>query len=135
EVDGSPLYRMEPVGAGARWFNGPNIWHLLSTTEYGTVDIKRYYDLSSGFLGYARGFGGLLDSYNSRIFDLMAARYVVDIRPITAIDPAVNPDKFKLVYSDFWNVYENVDVLPRAFFAPHAEIAATAADFSRRLKD
>ena len=66
------------------------------------------------------------ENLSSRLLDLLTVRYVATEGEIPNAD-------YELVYDGEIRIYENIDVLPRAFALPNAELAAEA-DLTERLR-
>jgi len=70
----------------------------------------------------------------SPLLNLLNVRYVVASGAdgsgtgIQRLDPAAPPGQFQLVFSDFYHVFENRTVLPRALVIPHARVVGSRSE-------
>jgi len=94
------------------------IWDIQATRGYWPVKLRT----SSHFVSLF-GEPSMPDVYtrfehNSNLLDLYNVKYVVTSQLLEEIDPHVDLSKFEIVYNDYYMVYLNRLVLPRAFLAP-----------------
>ncbi len=144
-TEAEPPFRIAKFDPGAGAGNGPDRFSLFPANTpgaFGIEDIHGY-----GPLGppYARVLMGAVehetvrsrwrirpfqssDSLASPVLDLMNVRFVVASEPVDVAG-------LELVHEgDLW-IYENLDVLPRTFFVPDAEIEPDDQIAAQRLAD
>lgn len=104
--------------------------HLASAEEYSEMLNKPFYDLWLPVEAYFSENGGdtQLWAYCRMLLSLMNVKYV--------ISPAARPDLgFRLLADRPVYVYENGQVLPRAFFPQQVELCGTAEEVLARMQE
>jgi hypothetical protein len=127
-AEGGP-FRIECVGKGTvLWATEVQLWNFEDANGNNPLVPKDVYMVCSRFSGksdvpwvmYGRPFGEI--NILSPFISMLNIRYVV-VSQIDALEDGrlvsmLRPDRFKLVYSDeYYRVYDNLHVLPRAYFA------------------
>jgi hypothetical protein len=117
----------QTLNANIPWLHG-----LQDVRGYDSIIPRQYVE----FMACVEGQGELffnriapiygLENLSSPLLDLLNARYVVTEGRIPNSD-------YELVYDGEVRIYENIDVLPRAFALPRAEIVAEE-DLHTRLR-
>jgi hypothetical protein len=98
--------------------NFVQIWDIQVTRGYWPVKLRTNSHFVSLFGGPSSGDLFTQLEHNSPLLDLYNVKYVVTSEPLENIDPGVDLSKFELVRQDYYAVYLNKKVLPRAFVAP-----------------
>ena len=102
------------------WGNWPMVHHLYSTQGYDPLELKDYLEFVNIISTSSR-------PSETNLLNLLNVKYI-----ITTGD--LNDDRFSLVNVSFARIYENRDVLPRAFLVRDFTVCAREADMARRLQ-
>ncbi len=103
---GSNPSRILPDATASVWANGPFVWDLHSASGYIVLCPVAYCDL----LEHARA------NPSSPMLDMMNVRYLVTDHEIAEHYGEAAAEKFELAHFDgLTNIYENPDVMPRAW--------------------
>lgn len=121
------LHRVDFNVGESQWRYYDSIWHLQVIGGSEPFLLQDYFDMRSIFSSYEKQVERLFTTtdYNSRILDILNVKYVVTTRPISELDSHVNGSRYVLVYDNYYKVYRNKTVLPRAIFVPSAIAAAS----------
>ncbi len=123
------IYRVSATGLILNPNSGM-VFNLADIRGYDPVTPRRYLDLISRLEGhFPIHYHSLFIKASSPLFDLLNVKYVLTEQQLTS--------KWKLVYQDEGpvKVYQNQDVLPRAFMVYKAEIVETAEASLERVID
>ena len=120
EQAGEGPVRVEVIGLGGAWQNGPIVQGLENTLGYNPLQLGTY-SAATGALQNAhvpdREFTPLLPSYSSTMARMLGIRFVATSVPIEELDPKIDPRAARLVEEvGRARIYE-LDPLPRAFLA------------------
>jgi hypothetical protein len=138
----TPQTRMYPLAPPLDFslvFKTPSLFGVRSITDYETQASRRLAEI------YVRTFTGrpmqsINDYYiklvraprNRPLFDLLGARYILtDVR--TELDVPGEPPLVEIAKIEDSVVYENPAALPRAFYAPRADVVPDPAKALQRL--
>jgi hypothetical protein len=121
--------------------------HVNTLSPFGLEEaggyMSVYPDRANKFLSYIKygeyafegaifdrwvGFGSLTKDISSRVFDLMNVRYL-----LTAPFVQAPPGKYKLVFSEDLAIYENKEVMPRAYIVHQYAVVSDFRDELRYL--
>lgn len=98
---------------------------LLSSSETGEIHLP----LSRTDANIAPGYGTddlKTNRYRQKILDLLGVKYILNLRDgnsVAADNNTFPPEKYSLIWNkDPWQIYENRNVLPRAFLANQYEL-------------
>jgi hypothetical protein len=110
--------------------NSGMVFGISDIRGYDAIVPRRYTNLIDGLAGHYRfHFHSLFVEAESPLFDLLNVKYVLTDYELD--------EKWKLVYRDAGStkIYQNRNVLPRAFVVYRVEVADTAAQSLERITD
>jgi hypothetical protein len=110
--------------------NSGMVFGISDIRGYDAIVPRRYTNLIDNLAGHYRfHFHSLFVEAESPLFDLLNVKYVLTDHELD--------EKWKLVYRDAGNtkVYQNRDVLPRAFVVYRVEVVDTAIQSLERITD
>jgi len=122
------LFRVTSYGSGnLLWPNAAMLYDIADVRGYDSIIPKQYVEFmnrledQSGMLLYNR-IAPLRQarSLDSPLLDLLNVKYILSLQPI-------DRPGYRLVYDSEVLVYENEDVLPRAFVVPRARVVPDRA--------
>jgi uncharacterized membrane protein YfhO len=123
------IYRVAGLGL-TLMPNSSMVYHLSDVRGYDAVAPKRYMDLFDQMEDSVRvSLFWLLEEVNSPLLDLLNVKYILSQQELG--------ERWELVYQDGdgMNVYQNRNVMPRAFVVHQAEYANSAQESLARLTD
>jgi len=123
------IYRVAGLGL-TLMPNSSMVYQLSDVRGYDAVAPKRYMDLFDRMEDSARvSLFWLLEKANAPLLDLLNVKYILTRQELGG--------RWKLVYQggDGMNVYQNENVMPRAFVVHQAEYANSAQESLARLTD
>lgn len=129
-----PLGKMEPgnvetvMGANALM-----VYHFHNARGYDSIYPKRFKEFMTAIERGPENYDEdiftnqiFLKSYNPRLFDLLNVKYILTTRDL-------REERFKLIYDKDIRIYENRDVLPRAFIVHEVKVLKDEVSILREL--
>lgn len=140
ELKSSPLdpFRVEMLGSDTEWpwWNASSHLQVQSTDGMWPINLLSYHQYNGACNPvFGRKFNHWMSGFDSPLFDLLNVRYVLTNFPAAKAQAVLRTDKFRYRSSlGKYSVYENMKVLPRAFFVGRTSVVPGLAELEKIMR-
>lgn len=131
-------FRVEMLGSDTEWpwWNASSHLHVQSTDGMWPINLLSYHQYNGACNPvFGRKFNHWMSGFDSPLFDLLNIRYVLTNFPAANAQAVLKADKFRYRSSiGKYSVYENIKVLPRAFFVGRTTVVPGVSELEKIMR-